>query len=135
LAFGVILFVDASLLFWPVHGVIVSFLGSFTLHSCIVTGAELHLFFEWHILCCWVVLEASIANIRVASHAIRVLWVAVLFFSVSRSEFLLSTTTSWCLVFVVLRLGAVKSKLVISRNFLCFCVLEWFVIFVYSPLI
>jgi hypothetical protein len=44
LAFGVILLLVRRCL--PVHGVIVSFFGSFTLHSCIIAGAELHLFFD-----------------------------------------------------------------------------------------
>jgi len=44
LAFGVILFVGASLFacVWC-H---VELLGSFTLHSCIIAGAELHLFLD-----------------------------------------------------------------------------------------
>jgi hypothetical protein len=46
---------------------------SFTLHSCIIAGAELHLILIAYPYC-WIVLEASSANIRIASCAIRVLW-------------------------------------------------------------
>jgi hypothetical protein len=38
---------DCVFVVWPVHGVILSFLGPFTLRSCIIAGAELHLLFEW----------------------------------------------------------------------------------------
>ena len=46
LAFGEHLTYGVCCCFWPMHGVIVSFLAQFTLHSCIVAGAELHPLFD-----------------------------------------------------------------------------------------